>query len=384
MKIEVAKSDLEAALQVVSIGTSGTGSDLSTHFLFRHEVVDDDERVSILAYNGRLGASIPLVCKVTVEEEAASSFTVESWRLKQWLAAAADTALTLEYDDGTVKATALKGSVKFRSLDPSSFPFWDESLAQAKKIVDLEATRLHAALSHAKLFTHEKDTTKPHLSVTEVQNGSLRASDMASLTLITIEELAESNLRIHGKDLQQVLSYLALIADEDVEILETERNLFLKRSDEGILSVGRPHNAFPPIKVDKDSDDMHWWVVSTHDLDCAVKQLASSAAKEDHRLTIDFDPEGNEVLLSMTSASGSTDCLQLECPEHGSSENPESPLPEGGFAIKYPYIQRFLSQYKQKALRFGINPQGKKGGWIRFRDARGEDDYLTLLIWLTS
>jgi len=383
MKIEIAKSDLEAALQVVSIGTSGTGSDLSTHFLFRHEPDDEGDRVSVLAYNGRLGASIPIVCKVDVAEDGPTAFTVENWRLRQWLAAAADTALTLEYDDGVVKATALKGSVKFRSLDPGTFPYWDESLSKAKKIVDIDAARLHAALSHAKLFISDKDTTKPHLAVTEIQNGSLRATDQAALTLITIAELAESNMRIHGKDLQQVLSYLSLASEETVEILEHDRTLFLKRSDEGVLSVGRPHNEFPPIKVDKDSDDMHWWVVSTSELDSAIKQLASAAAREDVRLTIDFDPEASQVLLSMTSASGSTDILQVECPEHGSRDDAENPLPEGGFSLKYPYLQRLLSQYKEKTIRFGLNPQ-KKGGWIRFRDDRDGDDYLTLLVWLMA
>jgi DNA polymerase III sliding clamp (beta) subunit (PCNA family) len=383
MKIEVAKSDLEAALQVVSIGTSGTGSDLSTHFLFRHEPDDDGDRVSVLAYNGRLGASVPIVCQAEVNEDGPSSFTVEAWRLKDWLSAAADTALTLEFDDGVVKATGIRGSVKFRSLDPSTFPYWDESLTKAKKIVDIEASRLHRAFAHAKLFISDKDTVHPHLAVTEIKNGSLRATDQAALTLITISELAESKLRIHGKDLQHVLSYLALESSEKIEVLEHDRTLFLKRTDEGILSVGRPHNAFPAIKVDKDTDDMHWWIVSTVDLDSAVKQLAASAAKEDRRLTIDFDPEVSQVLLSMTSASGSTDVLQLDCPEHGSMDDAQEPLPDGGFAIEYPYIQRLLSQYKEKTLRFGLNPQ-KKGGWIRFRDDRDGDGFLTLLVWLQS
>ena len=57
MKIEVAKPDLEAALGVVSIGTASTGSDLTTHFVFRRR---DDGVIEVLSNNNRLGCSMPV------------------------------------------------------------------------------------------------------------------------------------------------------------------------------------------------------------------------------------------------------------------------------------------------------------------------------------
>lgn len=376
MKIDVAKRDLDAALQVVSIGTSGTGSDLSTHFLFR----ELDGQVSVLAYNGRLGAGIPLVCKSDTSS-GETAFTVESWRLKQWLGAVEDAALTLDYTDGVVKATSPKGTIKFRSLDPKAFPYWDDSLKAAEKTMEVEAGRLFEAFSHAKLFINEKkETSAPHLAVCEVKKGSLQATDQAALTLVTLDDLKDSSARVHGKDLQQVLSFLGLSDTDKVEVLEGDRSMFICRADGGVLSIGRPHTAFPNISVSKDSDDAHWWEVSTTDLESAILQLSASASKEDRRLTFNFDPEAKEVLMSMTSASGSTDILQLECPDFGSKDG-AADIPEDGFAVEYPYLQALLSSYKGKTIRFGINPQ-KKGGWIRFREDKGGDDYLTMLVWL--
>lgn len=382
MKIEVAKRDLVAALQVVSIGTSGTGSDLSTHFLFR----ENDGQVDVLAYHGRVGAGIPVVCNVSRDGDDAA-FTVESWRLKQWLDAANDAALTLAFnsEDSTVKATSEKGTVDFRSLDPKAFPYWDESLAKATATLSISGARLHAAFSHAKLWINEKkETTAPHLAICEVKDGALQATDQAALSLVTIDEFEKSSLRVHGKDLQQVLAFLSLAGEDPVEVLEGKRSLFLRRVDGGVLSVGRPTVDFPDIKVDKTAEDVHYWTVPTEDVGSAIKQLSASASKEDRRLAFRFDDDSGRVVLSMTSASGADAELQIDVIESGSVDNPKFPLPTEGFAVEYQYLQSLLSQYKGKSLRIGITPMAEKGkmGWIRFRDDRDGDDFLTLLVWL--
>jgi len=381
MKIEVAKPDLEAALQVVSIGTASTGSDLTTHFVFRRR----DGVVEVLSNNNRLGCSMP-IAGCNVEEGGADAFTVESSRLNKWISAVEDASLTLELEDGTVRATSPKGSVKFQSLDPAQFPYWDETLGDTADGISLNAKRLQSALRHVKLFISDKDTTTPKLAVTEISNGSLQATDKGALAVVTIKELAKSNLRIHGKDLAQVLAFLGSCGEDAVEIKEHERCLFLVRQDGGVLSVGRPHHAFPDIQLDKKPGDPHWWSLKADDLQSAINALSASASKEDTRLT--FSLEGGTVGLSMTSAPGDKVTLHLEAIEHGAAEDAKIDMPEKGFDIAYPYLLKLLGQHRGETIKFGLNPQLDKktkkpgGGWVRFREDRDGDDYLTLLVWL--
>ena len=395
MKIEVAKSDLEAALQVVSIGAASTGSDLTTHFVFRTK----GDIIEVLSNNGRLGASAPFIG--SVDEEG--SFTVESWRLNKWVAAVEDAALTLESKDNAIVATSPKGSVKFQSLDPSSFPYWDDQFGETEEGIKIAAKRFHAALSHVKMFISDKDTTNPTLSVTEILNDSLQATDKGALAVVTLQkstttkndegeevvevspEMVGSNLRIHGKDLSQVLSFLATCGDDAVELREHERCLFLIREDGGTLNIGRPRHAFPELGLDDQGNkDPHWWTLKTEDLKSAIGTLAASAAREDRRITFNF--ADNMVSMCMTAASGSKNLLHLEPLDSGEEED-ATPMPEEGFEIAYPYLLSLLSQHKGDTLVFGLHPQmdekGKhRGGWTRFRELREGDDFLTLLVWL--
>jgi DNA polymerase III sliding clamp (beta) subunit (PCNA family) len=401
MKIEVAKPDLEAALQVASIGSASTGSDLTTHFVFRHR--DEDNGVEVLSNNNRIGCSMPIQgLKVSLSDDS-SAFTVESWRLNKWISAVEDSVLTLELKDGVVKATSPKGSVKFQSLDPGQFSYWDKTLAEVTSSTTVNAKRLQTALSHVKLFISDKDTTQPKLAVTEIKKSALQATDKGALALVALDNLDESNIRVHGKDLGQVLAFLSQSGDEDVEIKEHDRCLFLVRHDGGVLSVGRPPHAFPDINIDRQGDDPHFWDLRKEEVISAINALAASASKEDTRVTFSAPKEGI-VGVSMTSASGEKVSMHLEAQSttipaaeedgedtvvagFGSQEDaPE--IPKGGFGIAYPYLLKLLGQWQSEIVRFGINPQvdketGKsKGGWVRFREDRDGDSFLTLLVWL--
>lgn len=383
MKIEVAKPDLEAALQVVSIGTQSKGNDLTTHYVFRQR---EDDVVEVLSNNNRLGCSMPIAgCKVA-KGSPGDAFTVESSRLNKWIAASEDAVLSLQVDKGRVKATNPQGTVTFASLDPSQFPYWDEALESVSGGTKISAKRLHAALSHVRLFISDKDTTTPRIAVTEIRKESLQATDGGALTVITVPDLAKSNLRIHGRDLGQVLSFLGAAGEDSVECREHDRCLFLVRDDGGVLSVGRPHHAFPEIALHKEPDDPYWWVVKTEALERAIKSLEACASDEDTRMN--FNLKDGMVTVAMTSAVSDRNTLHLEALEHGSAEEAEVPMPEEGFDIAYPYLLKLLGKTKSETIRFGLNPNkdkktGKqKGGWVRFREDRDGDDYLTLLVWL--
>jgi len=401
MKIEVAKPDLEVALQVASIGSASTGSDLTTHFVFRHR--DEDNGVEVLSNNNRIGCSMPIQGLNVSLSDDSTAFTVESWRLNKWLSAVEDSVLTLELKDGVVKATSPKGSVKFQSLDPGQFAYWDKTLAEVKTSTTVSAKRLQIALSHVKLFISDKDTTQPKLAVTEIKKSALQATDKGALAFVALAGLDDSNIRVHGKDLAQVLSFLSQCGDEDVEIKEHDRCLFLVRHDGGVLSVGRPPHAFPDINIDREGEDPHFWDLRKEEVISAINALVASASKEDTRLLFS-SPKDGIVRMSMTSAPGEKGSMHLEVqnttvsapdddgedtviPGFGSQEGaPE--IPKEGFGIAYPYLLKLLGQWNSEVIRFGINPQvdketGKsKGGWVRFREDRDGDAFLTLLVWL--
>jgi hypothetical protein len=384
MKIEVAKPDLEAALQVVSIGTSSTGNDLTTHYVFKQQ---SDDMVEVFSNNNRLGVSMPLAgCQLT-DGKPGDAFTVEAKRLNEWLAAQADVVLGIAPDKGRVKCTTPQGSVHFASMDPALFPYWDEALKSVPEGIKIPARRLRGAFAHVKLYISDKDTTTPKISVTEIRKESLQATDGGALTVITIPDLAKSSLRIHGRDLGQVLSFLAACGDENVECREHDRCLFLVREDGGVLSVGRPHHAFPEIGLDKKPLDPHWWVVRTEELLRAAKTLKVAASDEDTRMH--FDLKDGMVTLTMASAAGGErDTLRVEAQEHGSLPDAAVAMPQGGFDIAYPYLLKLLMATKSETIKFGLNPNLDKktgkpnGGWVRFREERNGDDYLTLLVWL--
>jgi DNA polymerase III sliding clamp (beta) subunit (PCNA family) len=383
MKIEVAKPDLEAALQVVSIGTSSTGSDITTHFVFRCR---NKDMVEVFSNNNRLGISMPLAgCRV-VEGEPGDAFTVEAKRLNKVLAAQGDVVLGLSSEKkGLITVMTAHGPVTLQGLDPSSFPHWDEALESVKEGTKIAAKRLHAAFNHVKLYISDKETVTPKIAVTEIRKESLQATDGGALTVITIPDLANSNLRIHGRDLGPVLAFLGAVGDGNVELREHDRCLFLVREDGGVLSVGRPHHAFPEISLDKKPHDPHWWVVRTEDLLRAIKTLEAVTSEEDKRMSFNF--RDGMVTLTMTSAASTRDTLRIEAQEHGSLETTEIPMPKDGFDIAYPYLLKLLGKTKGEILKFGLNPNidkktgQQKGGWVRFREDRDGDDFLTLLVW---
>lgn len=403
MKIEVAKPDLEAALQVASIGAASSGSDLTTHFVFRHR--EESNTVEVLSNNNRIGCSMPIQAAKVTRSDDHSAFTVESWRLNKWISAIEDCVVTLEFKEGIVKATSPKGSVKFQSLDPEHFSYWDETLGEVEKSSTISAKRLQSALGHVKMFISDKDTTQPKLAATELRNSALQATDKGALAVAVIKDLSESRLRIHGKDLSQVMSFLGQSGEEVVELKEHDRCLFIVRHDGGVLSVGRPPQPFPDISIDMGENDPHYWNLDKDEMVSAINSLVASASREDTRINFNMKKEGI-VSLTMTSASGDKVTMNLETQRqtlpgktdddepivlagHGSLEG-ANPVPERGFDLAYPYLLRLLGQWKSDLIRLGISPQvdaetGKsKGGWVRCREIRGQDDYLTLLVWLKT
>lgn len=390
MKIEVTKRDLEAALAVAGVGVAGTGSDMTTHFAFRHL----DGRTEVLTNNGRVGVSAPLICQSSLTDDT-RSFTCEAKRLSSWMSAVENSVLSLEWtSDKKVLATSPKGSIRLNSLDPDLFPYWDDQFNSSEEGYPVPAKRLASALGHVKLFISDKDTRNPRLSVTEVKEYRgerlLEATDKSSLGVVKMSCLQDEEktpaFRIHGKDLGTVIGFLGSAGDEDIEIREMGNRMFLIRKDGSIMNIGRPSHAFPDLTVGTE-DDQFTWKFLTADLKSSLQALKAGAAKED--VVVNFKPNRGQVAISMASASGSRNTYHLETlkgSDFDSDKVAEAAFPEDGFNLPHPHLMRVLSQYKSGEITMGLNVKvnsGKAvGGFTRFQEDRDGDEYLVILVWM--
>jgi len=382
MKIIIAKRDLEAAIQIATLGIAVGNSDLSGHYLFRIR----GKQAEVLTYSGRLFAGCPLICQV--EGDDGDAFTLDGWRLKQWLGAVGEEVLTLEGGDASAKATSSRGSVTWPSLDPDKFPYWDDILAVATESAEVEVERLHAALAYVKQFVSSEENAMPHLALTEIIQptddkgnpdgaSALYATDQVGVAVIQIAGMDNSRLRIHGKDTAAVLSFLALKGSDKVKVLEHDRCLFFRRTDEALFGVARPNSQFPGLNVGDDSDEKVWWTVDVAEMEQCIRFLTTAAAKDDTRIKFRFDKGEDSVVMSVAASAGGEISLPVKTIDYGGIED----LPDTGFMVRHPYLTKVTSQFASDTLRFGIFEK-KKGGWVRFQHEKDGDKYLTVVVWV--
>lgn len=397
MRFKVAKRDLEAALNVVAGSLAKTGSDISTHYLFR--VTDPSEGetahgVEVLTYAGRVFSSCPLIASVSnIQDDGKRAFTVEAKRLNQWLQNVQDAALEFTLDGSEVVAKAPKGKQTFQSLDPDSFPYWDKLLKKAEVKATLPADRLSSALSYSKLFASDRESSHPELCVCEVkpqevdetgkvtkEGGILYSTDKKAVTLIRIAGMEESGMRIHAKDAGGFLSFLGTFDGTSVEVLEHARSLIFRRKDGAIFGETRFQTGFPGLNIKMDDEDQHLWVLSKDEIEEAIGFLVAGAAWEDNRLRFKPGKKDGEVILSMASVTGKITELELEAIKMSSVDDaPE--VPEEGFAIDHFCLAKVLNWWKDDAVKFGISVMGNRG-YVRFVVEQGNDKYLTIIAWL--
>lgn len=385
MKLEVTKRDLEAALKVASIGAAGTGSDITTHFVFRHT---EDGRTEVLANNGRLGVSTPLICQASLSSDE-NAFTVEAKRLSSWLAAVDNAVLTLEFQDRKVVAKSPRGSISLNSLDPELFPYWDEGFNATEDGYSVESKTLISALNHVRPFIYSRDTKEPRLAVAEVKTQTsededrwLQATDRKALGMVRCKALQKASFRLHEKDVGNVISFLSTIKDESVECRESKTRTFFVRGDGAVMNVARPRDAFPDMSVNTDSDP-YSWTLKTDDLRSSILALLAGAPSENPLMT--FSRTQGQVEVSMVSASGSRNKYHLELLDEVSDE--DTPFPEDGFKVSHAHVLKILSAHKQETITIGLmvkvdaNTGKVRHGACRFHDNRDGDDYLVILPW---
>ena len=383
MKIEVAKRDLEEALQVVSHSMSAGGGDLSTHFLFR-VTPGETAKAEVRTHSGRLYAGCPFVATVT--ESQFTAFTIEGKRLQSWMRSVPDAVLVFEFDGKNTTAKSPKGTQRFGSLDPQGFPHWDINLSTAKSTATLSAARLAEALGYCRRFASDEESRSPQLCVCEVCNGVMCSTDKIAGTYLTVRGLEESTMRVHVKDVAAVLSFLGAISGT-VEVLEHKHHTFFRRGDGAICGESRfladfPRTRKPPVT------DLHEWTFPVADLKSSIPFLVSGAEWEDTRLRfIPSEQEDGTVMLSMLNTTGVTTEVPVVCSEMKSGQD-AVPVPKDGFVVAHPSLVKVLAPYTEGNVRIGINPR-EKSGYLRVVETKepeaGQtegDQYVTIIAWL--
>lgn len=378
MKILVARQDLEAALSIALTSMSNSGVDLSTHCLFRpsHHLATKAE---VLTYSVRCFSRCPFVANVD-NGSGFAAFTIEGKRLRKWVDAVPDVALTFEFDGKVVKATAPgKGTQKFESLNPDNWPYWDKVLEKADHVTSIDAARLAAALDHCRQFASTQENRNPELCVCECKDGVLASTDKIAAAFVTVQGLEKSSMRVHVKDAPNILSFLGS-AQGNVDVLEGDTNLFFRRADGCVYGETKFQAQFPNFSRPGDAD-MYWWDLQVEDLKSGIPFLSSGAAWEDNRLYFNREDDTGPVQISMMTTSGSITSVDVTCQDSGKTDGAE-PLPKDGFVLSHPLLTKVLSSYQGETIRLGINFR-QKGGYVRVVDQRfNGDEYLTILAWL--
>lgn len=371
MNMDINSTDLEQALKVVRT-TVGSASDISSHYVFR----DVGDQLEVLSYDGSVFSS----CIVpNTKVEGTVGFTVEARRLHAILTTVgANQVLDIKVADSGVSIRTSRGKpVPFYSLDPSLFPFWDDVLKGAKITVKVSADRLHMAFSHAKNFTLDQVEKAPQLCVAEFRNGVLFSTDNAGVSLVKMPGLEGSSLRVFVKDLGNVLSFLATAKGQDVELLESDRANFIRRADGAVFGETVFAHRFPDFPVDLSADGDQTWGVFKEELLESLKLLQSGAKVDDPRVR--FQRQGNEAVLSMMDPSGKLTSQTIPLVDFVQTPGGLTEMPV--FAVADSYIVKLLTGSESTKVTFGVTKR-EKGGWVRFRDTRGIDEYFTTLAWI--
>jgi hypothetical protein len=376
MRLQVAKRDLESALTAVGHAMAPSGTDISSHFVFRCT----PDGAEVLAFVGRLFAQSPVTCVVS-EDETVKSFTVEGSRLLQWVKAVRDAALELVFnsEDKVVTAVSPRGSMEFKSLDPADFPYWDAMWADVEPKGTCSADKLNDGLSYARQFCSDKETKKPQLCLIECRDGVLYATDEKAITLVSLEGLGDSSLRIHRNDAGAVLKFLSTCGTDPVALLEHDRSLLLKRSDGAVFGVNRFKAKYPDIVVDRETPAMVWWKIATAEILGGIPFLTSGIQKGDTRLYFSRPVADGPVKMGMKATTDAQMDIDLPVIESGSEDGAK--LPTSGFVLDYTDVQKVLSQWDLDTVTFSIHMKGAMG-YVRFREERTDVDYTTACAWL--
>jgi hypothetical protein len=382
MKLTVEKDVLRDALKIVGLAISSSVSEEQwKHVLVRRE--PGSEIVEIVAQSGRLFSRVPLKC--TVEGDF-QPFTFNAVKLTGWLEqVSGDEPLEMIYnaEDAVTrivsKDTKGKSHPPFKSLDTGAYFDWKDMVDKTDLTMTIEAKRLKEALGFAKAFISADETKTPEFCVTELVNGALLATDKRVAVRVKLAGAEKSNLRLQGKDVSSMEKFLDLCGDGKVDVLEQDRYAIFRRQDGSLLGEAKPTKKFPAINPGAGGDG-HWWIVSKGALQDAVSWLTPLSDKADPRLSI--RKEGDSVVIGKADLE-TKELLTREIPCLNSGVSEKYPaLPEAGVVIDSEALLKILPRIGDDNIKLELYPR-ERGGWVRIEEIRDQDEFLSMLVWLS-
>lgn len=354
MNIKVSIDDLQNALNYVRPCVSGSGGDITSHYVFR---TDDNGQTSVYSFSGKTFASTPLVGSTT---DGNASFTVEAKRLDLWLKTlTTNITVDLSFDSDTseVVAEAPRGRNVFQSLDPSTFPWWDNLLESSSETATVRADQLYGALQHARAFVCGEEHQMPHLCVVEARGGRLYSTDTTGAAFVEVPGLDNATIRIHGKDIGAAMAFLTQLGNDDVTIMETDKAQFFIHGGTTCFGESRPKDKFPELRINE--EDFHEaWDMPTDEVNTAIRFLASGASWDDNRLGVTRD-DSEGVTFSMTSTSGKQLIQQVDA-----DFSPEVPTEDTyGFSVSHAHLLKLLNLCHNDRVEMRCKTVDK-GGWV--------------------
>ena len=290
MIINVEAKVLKSALRIANLCV-GNKEGISSNFLFRYK----DDRTEVLSKSARVFSLCPFVSEVEVSEDTA--FTVEAWRMVQWVNCLEDSSkVTLSYKEGSVTAKSGRSKVKFRSLDPNGFRGWDSLFESSEQCCEVSPPVLSSAISAGKLFVSQEDTLKPENCQLMAWDTFLAATDRGGVINVGMP-YEGVEFRIPFKDISTVLKFI-----DDSDTVENKLTLrsakrsveeggaefdFFVRPDGTYVGVSRL--AIKPGKFmapDKDHEVHASVSIHNEEFQKALAFLKASAPKGHHSVKI--------------------------------------------------------------------------------------------------
>lgn len=386
MKIETNKRDLDAVLDLVGVAKgSGKADNIITHVCFQTR----EGQVEVLTSNTRLRARGVLVANV----EGEGAFTVEFWRLTKWLGSVGDAPVTLALKGSSVAVSCANSRIVLQSLDPAHFPPVPD-FTIPEDAPEMEAKRAHGLLSYLRTFVLEKETIHPQYNVAEARNGAFWSCNQKALVIMTIPELATTQLRIHKLEFPGLLAFIAACGTRSIKFVERtngEDGFHVVHPGGTSLFVPRPRKEFPDLTKDLhplEGEAACVWEISPEHLITAVEGLTASADSENYYVRL--STAGTDLLdISIRAVFGSEDST-AQVPAKIRSTKQFAQLPVAKMGFHHPSLLAAMGKIKDEVAALQIfapedAKKGRPGGLSRLVSKTKEGDEIhTILHWVAQ
>lgn len=326
-KIKVNPAVLAAAAKVSAVAVASSAPDITSHHLFRVR----DGKLELLSSTRSVFMSVT-VDGAEFEGGPSEPFSFEARRLSALLESlGGKTTISFEVGPGgAVTVETPRGRNTFQGLDPSTFPYWDDELAEAAtSAVEIETARLRAVISSARPYVYDDQAKGPQYCVLEIRDGLALATDQKSFYRTWFAGDPPLTFRVNGRDLGAVVAALSHAKGDNVKVLAHPKVTFFQAENlvcgEMLVDVKFPPTpkAGPGVREGELAEGSERWKFFVEEYREVAGLLASAARFDDYRLS--FRRKGNTLFLSMKTVGGKK--TEIALPLHDAAYAPDSAFP---------------------------------------------------------